>query len=98
MPDANGFIQRVPVTGGDLEPVAKTLGEPYGVASDGTWIYWTTLGIPGGIFKAPLGDDGTIAGTLVFGGQADPHFVAVTTDNVYWTAWGTSPSVARLAR
>jgi hypothetical protein len=103
LPDQNGFIQRVPLGGGDLEPVASTVGAPYGVASDGTSIFWTTLGIPGGIFKAPLDnprlpDGGVAGGDLIFGGQADPHFVTVTNENVYWTIWGTSPGVARLAR
>jgi hypothetical protein len=98
VPDQNGFVQRVPLEGGDLELVANASGAPYGVASDGATIYWSTLGVAGGIFMAPLGARDADAGALFVGGQADPHFVAVTADNVYWTTWGTRPAVHRLAR
>jgi hypothetical protein len=98
LPDGHGFIQRVPLAGGDLELVAVAEGTPYGIASDGASIYWSTLGTPGGIFRAPLDDDGSIHGTLVVGGQTDPHFVAVTADNIYWTVWGMRPAVNRLAK
>ena len=52
---------------------------------------------PGGIFKAPLDASGA-AGMLFVGGQVDPHFLAVTADNVYWTTWGPRPAVHRLAK
>jgi hypothetical protein len=97
VPDENGFIQRVPLDGGDLAPVAKVDGLPYAVATDGASIYWSTLGTPGGIFKAPLDASGA-AGMLFVGGQVDPHFLAVTADNVYWTTWGPRPAVHRLAK
>ncbi|HVU51516.1 MAG TPA: hypothetical protein VHL80_12565 [Polyangia bacterium] len=102
VPDGHGFIRRVPLAGGDLEPVADAQGTPYGIATDGVSIYWSTLGIGGGIFKAPLEqatpDGGGAPFTLVYGDQPDPHFVAVTADNVYWTVWGARPAVARIAK
>jgi hypothetical protein len=98
VPDEAGFIQRVPLAGGDLKPIATVAGLPYGIATDGAAIYWSTLGLDGGIYKAPPDGDGTMPGTLVFGGQADPHFVTVTDDNVYWAIWGTRPAVARIAK
>jgi hypothetical protein len=97
VPDGNGFIQRVPLEGGHLQPVAKSDGPPYGVATDGVAIYWTTLGIPGGLFKAPL-DAAGAAGTPLLGGQDDPHFIAVTADNMYWSVWGPRPAIRRIAR
>jgi hypothetical protein len=97
VPDENGFVQRVPLDGGDPQAVAKVDGLPYAVATDGASIYWSTLGIPGGIFSAPL-DASSAAGTLFVGGQVDPHFLAVTADNVYWTTWGPRPAVHRLAK
>jgi hypothetical protein len=98
VPDGNGAIQRVPLAGGDLELVANAEGTPYGVASDGVSIYWSTRGIPGGILRAPLDDHGNIRATHIRDDQVDPHFVTVTSDNIYWTTWGPHATVARLAK
>jgi hypothetical protein len=103
VPDGHGLIQRVPLAGGDVEPVADAQGIPYGIATDGVSIYWSTSGSSGAIFKAPLEKvllpDGAAApGIPVVANQADPHFVAVTADNIYWTIWGARPAVERIAK
>jgi hypothetical protein len=98
VPDGNGFIRRVPLEGGDLETVANAQGLPYGIATDGTTIFWTTQGAGGSIFSAPLDGAGVVPPTRVVGGQADPHFVVVTRDNVFWTTWAGRPAVHRIAR
>jgi hypothetical protein len=103
VPDGHGLIQRVPLAGGDLEPVVDAQGTPYGIATDGVSLYWSTLGIGGGIFKGPLEkvlltDGGVAPGTSVYGNQQDPRFVAVTADNIYWTVWGARPAVERIAK
>jgi len=94
-PDQAGHIRRVALDGGDLETVADVDGAPYGVATDGTSIYWSVLGPEGGIYSAPASGG---LGISVIGSQTDPHFVAVTAENIYWTTWGNYPAVHRLAR
>jgi hypothetical protein len=95
-PDQAGHIRRVSLEGGDLEPVAEAQGQPYGVATDGLSIYWTTSGPAGGIFRAALGTNAE--GTLVIGGEADPGCLAVTVDELYWGTQRGRPAVKRLAK
>lgn len=96
-PDQAGHIRRVALDGGDLETIADVDGMPYGVATDGTSIYWSVLGDEGGIYRAAPAS-GSGPGTVFVDGQTDPHFVAVTAENVYWTTWGGRPAVHRLAK
>jgi hypothetical protein len=100
VPDGHGFIQRVPLAGGALEVVVGARGTPYGIATDGVTLYWSTLGVPGAILEAPFDDDGGVPGQPVpgIGHQNDPHFVAVTSENIYWAVWGASPAVNRIAK
>jgi hypothetical protein len=91
-PDKAGHIRRVPLGGGDLETFADVPGTPFGIATDGVSIYWSTLGADGGIFSAPP------AMGFPIGGQDDPHALAATTDNVYWATWGGRPAVHRFAK
>ena len=95
LPDQNGHIRRVALAGGALETIADVDGAPYGVATDGALIYWTKIGVDGGLFSAPLGG-GAI--TPIIGGQIDPHFIAVTPEQIYWGTWGTYPAIHRLTR
>jgi hypothetical protein len=98
VPDEVGQIRRVPLEGGDLETVAHVDGVPYGIATDGTSIYWSTAATVGGIFATPPDSGGAGPITLIVGKQADPRFLAVTSDNVYWGTWGGHPAVHRLAK
>ena len=95
-PDQAGVIRRVALEGGDLELVADAQGKPYGLATDGAAIYWTTSGEGGALFTAPLGAN--VAGTKIIGGQADPGYLAVTTTDVYWATLRGQPTIERLAR
>jgi hypothetical protein len=95
-PDQAGVIRRVPLDGGDLELVADAQGRPYGLATDGVSIYWTTSGEGGALFMAPLGAN--VAGRKIIGGQADPGCLTVTTTDLYWATQRGQPTIERLAR
>lgn len=97
VPDHAGRVVRLPLAGGALEVVADVDGQPYGLATDGASLFWSVLGADSAIFAGPL-TPSIGKGRRFVGGQPDPHFLAVTSDNVYWAAWGPRPSVRRLAR
>jgi hypothetical protein len=48
-----GAVKAVPVSGGDVIPLANGLNEPFDIISDGVAIYWTELGTNGtdGVIK-----------------------------------------------
>jgi hypothetical protein len=96
--DQRGSIVRVPVAGGDpflFTAVPSDLGTPYGVATDGLSLYWTTRGDGGGVFKIPLpGGDFT----QLTKGEADAHFLAVGATAVYWGDWGAGGAIKRIAK
>jgi hypothetical protein len=95
-PDQAGQIRRVSVDGGDLELVADAMGRPYGVATDGLSIYWTTSGPGGAILRAPLGAN--VEGMKVVVGQPDPGCLAVTVDQLYWGTQRGRATIERLAK
>lgn len=95
VPDQSGRIARVPLDGGALETFAATTGVPFGVATNGLALYWTTLGSDGGLFRKRLTGDAPID-TLVEA-EPDPHFLAVGNVAVYWGAWGLG-AVRKIAR
>jgi hypothetical protein len=95
VPDQAHAIARVPLDGGALEKVSDVAGLPFGVATDGVSVYWTTLG-DGGVFKAPLGSG--VAATLIAGGERDARFLVVSSANVFWGAWGHGGAVRRMAK
>jgi hypothetical protein len=94
-PDQNGRIARVPLAGGALEPFVTVTGVPFGVATDGLALYWSTLG-DGGIFSTLIGGDGAVV-TLA-SGEADPRFLAVDDLAVFWGAWGGGGAVRKIAK
>ena len=95
VPDQAGRIVRVPLAGGALEPVTKTAGVPFGVATDGAYVYWSTLG-DGGIFKTAL--DGAAVVVPLVTGEANPHFLAVDDIAVFWGAWGDGGAIRKIAK
>jgi hypothetical protein len=94
VPDEAGRIARVPIAGGAVETVTAVSGFPFGVATDGISIYWTTLG-KGGVFKAPLGAN--VSPTVIADGQHEARFLVASPNNVYWGVWGDGGAVRRMA-
>jgi len=95
-PDQLGFVRRVPLAGGALETVADAHGRPYGLATDGATLYWSTSGAAGAIFAAPLG--ASVTGRALVEDQADPGCLAVAPGELYWATQRGQPTVRRLAR
>jgi hypothetical protein len=95
LPDQSGRLARVPLEGGALETFAAVDGVPFGVATNGLALYWTTLGSEGGIFRKRLAGEGPVD-TLVEA-EPDPHFLAVGKVSVFWGAWGLG-AVRKIAR
>jgi hypothetical protein len=95
VPDLAGRIARVPLAGGALETVAKVVGFPFGIASDGVAVYFTTTG-RGGVFKAPLGAN--VRPTTIIEGEVEARFLVASPDDVYWGAWGEGGTVRRMAK
>jgi hypothetical protein len=84
VPDQLGSIARIPLEGGDPETFAEVRGVPFGVATDGVSLYWTTLG-DGGVFRALLRGGPPVT---VSAPELDPHFLAVGAVSVFWGTWG----------
>jgi hypothetical protein len=95
VPDLAGRIVRVPMDGGALETVAKVPGFPFGIATDGLAVYWTTTG-KGGVFKAPLGAN--VRPTTIIEGESEARFLVAAPNDVYWGAWGEGGTVRRMAK
>lgn len=91
-PDQAGRVLRVMTSGGLLEELAVLKGTPFGVVSDGAFVYFSTLGV-GGIFKTPNSGGGPTQ--TVAGAQTDPHFLAVGATAVYWGDWGHGGSIEK---
>jgi hypothetical protein len=95
LPDQAGRILRVPTTGGDLQTLATTTSTPFGIAMDGVFVYWSTLG-DGGIFKVRV--DGSAPVQTVAEGEADPHFLTVDPVAVYWATWGRGGAIRKTGK
>jgi hypothetical protein len=99
LPDQPGRILRVPTTGGDVQCLATMTGTPFGIATDGISVYWSTLG-DGAIFKTSV-DKTTIDCLTVppfAPGEADPHFLTVDPLAVYWGTWGHGGAIRKIAK
>ena len=90
----DGTINAAPLAGGSSYVLVGGQAQPYGVAVDGTSIYWTTwnwvAGGPagsGGVYQAPL--SGEFAKLLV-GGESLPAGLTVDGTSVYWASYGDS--------
>jgi hypothetical protein len=87
--NSNTGVLKYPLLGGTASSVAGAL-DALQVATDGTYVYWTTYNSGGGVSRATPG--GASEGTLV-GGFAYPFGIAVDSTNVYF---GTNNAVLRV--
>jgi hypothetical protein len=83
-PGESTSIYQCPSAGGGSPSVYATDVAPYGLATDGTNIYWTNFIASGMVATCALGATCSSASTIA-SGQAKPLAVAVNATNVYWT-------------
>ena len=84
--------QPAPLGGGAPSTLAAGLDQPWGIAADGTSVYWADL-LDGTILKVASGGGPVV--TLACG-QGKPAYVAVDDTSVYWTANEGPGAVMRL--
>jgi hypothetical protein len=102
-PDQAGHLRRVPVAGGPLEDVVDTTGIPYGVATDGISIYWSTVGSAGAIFTLPLPASAAVTTPArdvapFVPDQDDARFLTVGTTAVFWATRGGNAAIHAFAK
>jgi hypothetical protein len=90
-----GSVQALTL-GGDAGPLtlASDQAGPQGIATDGTYVYWTNFD-GGTVMGAPVG--GTGPAVVLASHQHAPAFVALDSANVYWTNSGDG-TVMRVAK
>jgi hypothetical protein len=102
-PDQAGHVQRVPIAGGPLEDVVDTTGVPYGVATDGLSIYWSTQGSAGAIFALPLPGSAAVTSAArdvvaLVPDQNEARFLAVSATAVFWATRGGNAAIHAFAK
>lgn len=88
---AAGSIMTVPIAGGAATTVVSSLDHPTHLATDGTWVYFTTYASAGSIGAVRVSDGTTVT---IASGLSYPLSIAVD-DAVYA---GVSDGVVRVAR
>jgi hypothetical protein len=92
----NGTVSAAPKAGGTLVPLVSGLASPYGIAVQGSSVYFTTRGTTameftdGAVLVVPVGGTDGGAPTVIATGRTQPQAIAVDSDNVYWLEPGTT--------
>jgi hypothetical protein len=86
LPSGGGGIFTVPTGGGAPNPLQSfSTGQPFGVVTDSTNVYWTDS-TGGGVYSTPL-EGGSL--TTLATGLNNPQYIAVDSANVYVSVFGT---------
>jgi hypothetical protein len=105
LPDRRGGkVYRMAKSNGDVHLVTASAGHPFSLATDGTYVYWTDVGVdpaasvePEPLVRKALVGGGApvrIASTRLTGAYA----IAVDKTNVYWTNYVSTGSVYAAAK
>jgi hypothetical protein len=92
----DGTVDAAPKAGGTLVPLVSGLASPYGIAVQGSLVYFTTQGTmateftDGAVLTVPVGGTDGGAPTAIATGRTKPQSIAVDGENVYWLEPGTS--------
>jgi hypothetical protein len=82
-----GRVMSLALSGGNPTTIASAQNWPYGIAVDGTNVYWTNFALGaagvGNVMKLPR--DGSAVAIPLATGQTGPDAIAVDATNVYWT-------------
>jgi len=79
----NGFVSRVPLVGGTVQPISAAAGDPNRMVVDSENVYWVDT-VNGFVMKAPIGGG---AATPLASGQNTPLGIGVQNGHVYWTTY-----------
>ena len=89
----NGQVDTAEIAGNSFATIADAQNDPYDIAVDHEFLYWTSTG-NGTVMRTALDGSGQLA---IATDQASPYGIAVDESAVYWTNYGDG-SVMRLAR
>jgi len=84
-PFTNGSIYRASLTGSGVTALLQNVGNPHGIVSDGSHLYWTDQ--TGRTIVRSTVSGGSI--TTLATGQQGPETIAIDSTSVYWTTAGT---------
>ncbi len=90
-----GFVRKVPLTGGNAATLAQGLDYPNNVAVDDEYVYWSELGLNSGggsIKRIPKNGGPT---TTLIDGLGEVGGLALDKDYVYWTEGGSLNKIAK---
>ncbi len=92
----SGSLMSMPVGGAPPRRLVAKLNQPWGLAVDGNYVYWTILQSPidqndGSVWRMPRNGGSP---ELIAAGQFAPRGMAVRDNQVCWANWGYSPSLS----
>lgn len=110
--DDTGSILVVSNDGGESDTVLSTTGWPADLAADDSNLYWTQVGIQGGVWRAakpdPIGPDGGVGGaggaggagtgppTQLYAGSEFVTFLALDDDALYFSDTGFGTTIGAI--